>query len=194
MVVKYILINKIINQKEISKKGNLSTAYINNIIRYLKNLDIVIKKSQFYYLNDPFKLLQLISYERPFNGIKKTEIRLETDNIIDSENVVKKICDNNKVKYSFTMFSGLKRYYEYHINYPIVHSYIEHMDIINKFPKGEGPIPIVFLEPDHKFILNDVESINNFIICDKAQILIDLFSSGIGKDSAYKFLNAMKNE
>lgn len=192
IIVKYILKNKIINQKKMSVNTNVSPAYINKIMMYLKKLDIVTKKSQFHYLNDPFKLLQLISYERPFNGLKKMEIRLEIDNIIDSENVIKKICDNNNIKYSFTMFSGLRRYYEYHINYPSVHSYIENMEIINQFPRGEGPIPIIFIEPDHKFILNDVEKINNFTICDKEQILIDLFSSGIGRDSAYKFMNVIK--
>jgi hypothetical protein len=192
IVIKYILNNKIINQKRMSEKVKVSTPYINDIMMHLKQLDIVIKKSQFYYLNDPFKLLQLISYERPFNGLKKMEIRLEIDNIIDSEKIIKKICNDNNIKYSFTMFNGLKRYFEYHINYPSIHLYIENMEIINKFPRGEGPIPIIFIEPDHKFILNDVEKINDFIICDKAQILIDLFSSGIGKDSAYKFMNVIK--
>lgn len=193
-VLKFIIKNKIINQYKISKIKNISHSYVNDIVMYLKDLNIVTKKNQFYYLNDPFKLLQLIDFERPFNRINNTQIRLQTNNIIESERILKQLCDDYNVKYSLTMFSGLKRYFEYYITYPMVHTYIDDFKILNKMPKGEGPIPVIFIEPDYKFILKDSKKINNYMICDEAQILIDLFSSGIGRDAAYNYLNVLKNE
>lgn len=193
-VVKHIMNNRIINQYEVSKKTNVSRSYVNFIIKNLRSLNIVTRKSQFYYLNDPFKLLQMISFERPFNQLKKYEFRLSADTIKSSEQIIKKYSDANKIKYALTMFSGLKRYYEYHISYPTIHAYVEDLDKYNTMQKGEGPIPVVLIQPDYFSILDNRKQIDDYYVCEDMQIIIDLFSSGIGRDAAYKYLNVMRNE
>lgn len=194
LVVNHIMKNRVINQYEISKKTKISRSYVNHIIMNLNALNIVTKKSQFYYLNDPFKLLQMISFERPFIQLKKYEFRLPTDNIKNSEQIIKKYSEENKIKYAFTMYSGLKRYYEYHLSYPLIHAYVEDIDKYENLRKGEGPIQIVLVQPDYDFILDDRIKIGDDYVCDAIQIIIDLFSSGIGRDAAYKYLNVINNE
>lgn len=193
-VVNHIMKNRIINQYEVSKKTKVSRSYVNYILMSLRALNIVTRKSQFYYLNDPFKLLQMIGFERPFNQLKKYEFRLPTDTIQSSEQIIKKYSEANKIKYAFTMFSGLKRYYEYHISYPIIHAYVDDINKYDTIQKGEGPIPVVLIQPDYYYILDNRKKIDNYYVCDDMQIIIDLFSSGIGRDAAYKYLNVINNE
>jgi hypothetical protein len=194
LVIKNILRYKLINQANVSKKTGVSTSYIHDIVKYLKQVEIVTKRGQFYYLSDPFKLLQLISFERPFNSLQTHELRLETNNITDSESLLTRILSNYESKYAFTMFSGLRRYFEYHISYPMVHLYIDEESIINQITRGEGPIKIWLIDADYDFILRNRKKIGDYYVCDKEQIIIDLFSSGIGRDAAYKFLKVTEND
>lgn len=193
-VLKHIINNKTINQYKVSKDENVSHSYVNDIVRHLRDLNIVAKRGKFYYLDDPFKLLQLIEFERPFNKLNTMKLRLQTDSIIETERILRKTCDDYSIGYSLTMFSGLRRYFEYHITYPMVHSYVKDSEIMDKLPRGEGPIPLILLEPDYEFILRDSQKIEGYSVCDKAQIVMDLFSSGIGRDAAYNYLNVMKRD
>lgn len=193
-VVNHIMKNRVINQYEVSKRTKVSRSYVNYILMNLKALNIVTRKSQFYYLNDPFKLLQMISFERPFSQLKTYEFRLPTDDIKNSEQIINNFSEANKIKYAFTMYSGLKRYYEYHISYPIIHAYVGDINKYENLQKGEGPIQIVLVKPDYNFILQNRIKINNDYVCDNIQIIIDLFSSGLGRDAAYKYLNVINNE
>lgn len=194
LVINHIMKNRIINQYEVSKDTKVSRSYVNKILKNLSIQNIVVKKSQFYYLKDPFKLLQIISFERPFNALKTYEFRLAVDTIKGSEKILEKYCLGNKIKYAFTMFSGLKRYYEYHISYPSIHAYVDKVEEFERLEKGEGPIPIVLIQPDYKFILENRKKINGDYVCDEMQVIIDLFSSGIGRDAAYKYLKVINDE
>jgi len=194
LVVNHIMKNRIINQYEVSKNTNVSRSYVNYILGNLRMHNIVTRKSQFYYLNDPFKLLQMISFERPFNKLKKYEFRLSTDTIRSSEQLIIKYSVANKIKYALTMFSGLKRYYEYHISYPSIHAYVDNINKFENLEKGEGPIQITLVQPDYSFILKNRKKINNDYVCDEIQVIIDLFSSGVGRDAAYKYLKVINNE
>ena len=193
-VVNHIMKNRIINQYEVSKRTNVSRSYVNYILMNLRALNIVTRKSQFYYLNDPFKLLQMIGFERPFNQLKKYEFRLPSDTIQSSEQIILKYSEANEIRYAFTMFSGLRRYYEYHISYPLIHAYVDDITKFDAIQKGEGPIPVVLIQPDSCCILNNRKKVDNVYVCDDIQIIIDLFSSGIGRDAAYKYLNVINNE
>ena len=53
---------------------------------------------------------------------------------------------------------------------------------------------MVLVKPDYNFILDNRIKIDNNYVCDNIQIIIDLFSSGIGRDAAYKYLNVINNE
>jgi len=194
LVINHILKHRIINQYKVSKDTEVSRSYVNAIIKNLRIQNIVTKKSQFYYLNDPFKLLQMISFSRPFNALKTYEFRLPVETIKNSEQIIQQHSLTNNIKYAFTMFSGLKRYYEYHISYPTIHTYVDNIEEFEKIEKGEGPIPIVLIQPDFNYILQNRKKIDDEYVCDEIQVIIDLFSSGIGRDAAYKYLKVILNE
>ena len=93
----------------------------------------------------------------------------------------------SKIKYAFSVFSALKNYYEYHISYPSVHIYLNNPQKIHEIEKGEGIIPVFILKPDRPDIIKNSLIRNNQNVCDKTQVIIDLYSSGIGRDAAIKY-------
>ena len=107
--------------------------------------------------------------------------------IKETEKKLQNYCENNNVKYAFSGFSALKYFYEYHINYPIVHIYLENTDYLNSLEKGEGTIPVEILNPDRSDIFLNSTPLNNTNLCEKMQVIIDLYSSGLGRDAAIKF-------
>lgn len=191
-VVKYLLEHPEISQRELSRKTGVSLGHVNEIVNYLSDTRIVSKTSRSCILKDSARLLEKISFERPFNRLEVSTFRLPTISIKESEDMFKNICKANDVRYAFTVFSGLKRYYEYHISYPSIHSYVSEQNIENIIEHGEGAIPIFLLKPDRSDILREAREINDFYVCDKVQIVVDLFSSGLGRDAAIKFLKVIQ--
>jgi len=53
--------------------------------------------------------------------------------------------------------------------------------------KGEGVIPVVVLYEDRPDIFIESSAMKNRHVCDEIQIIIDLFSSGVGRDEAIKY-------
>ena len=188
-IIRYILINQEFTQRQIARETNVSLGYINEVINYLTAIDIVTKTTKGYVLWDKVKLLEKISLDRPLTNLIIDKFRLPTTTIQETENTLTNTLKNKK--YALTAFSGLRRYFEYHIGYPTVHLYIEDKTTINHIEKGEGAIQVIALQPDLQNIINERKKINEAYVCDKQQIIIDLFSSGTGRDAAIKFLEAI---
>lgn len=187
-VTRCILSEQNFTQRKISRETGVSLGYVNEVINYLIDIGVVVRKSKGFILWDPVKLLEKISFDRPFPGIEIDRFRLPTSNIQDTENVISKTLHESD--YAFTVFSGLRRYFEYHIGYPTVHLYIEKEDSLDLLEKGEGPIQVIVLRADLENIMKEKKIIDEYYVCDRAQIIIDLFSSGLGRDAAIKFLEA----
>lgn len=193
-VVKNILLNNKINQRKIERETNVSLGRINEICAGLSEMNILKKRGLYYYMSDPFELLQVINYERPLNKLEIGTIKLPYNTIKECESYLSKTLDENNVKYAYTGFSGLKTYYEYHISYPLIHLYLDNEDFINKIEIGQGPIPVIFLKIDNEDVINQSKEVDGKKVCDKIQVAIDLFSSGLGKDAAYHFMKVIRNE
>jgi hypothetical protein len=192
-VAKYLLEHPKTSQLELSNKTDVALGYVNEIVNYLYDLNMVSKKSRACVLDDPVRLLEKISFERPLKRLEAATFRLPTTFIRESEETIRNICQKKHVRYTLTVFSGLKRYYEYHISYPSVHAYVSDISIGEQMEHGEGAIPITLLKPDRSDILNESNEINGFHVCDRIQIIVDLFSSGLGRDAAIKFLEVVQH-
>lgn len=187
-VIRKILAEQSFTQRQVSRETDVSVGYVNEIINYLLDIGVVARTTKGFILWDTIKLLEKISFDRPFTSIETDRLRLPTRTIQDTENEI-----SNKLQgknHAFTVFSGLRRYFEYHISYPMVHLYVEEKNSLDLLEKGEGPIQIVVLRPDLENIMKEKKKIDEAYVCDKEQVIIDLFSSGIGRDAAIKFLEA----
>lgn len=190
-VAKYLLSNRVSSQTEISKETRVAIGYVNEVLHYLEDLDIVRVKYGESTLLDYARLLDKISMDRSFKKIIKKNFRLPTSSIVETENALKRYCTNNKIGYAFTGFSGLRRFYEYHISYPMVHVYIGDLDALDELEKGEGVVPVLVLRPDRPDIFSDSFRVNDAVVCEEMQVLIDLYSSGLGRDAAIRYYRDM---
>ncbi len=188
-IIRYILLNQEFTQRKIARETNVSLGYINEVINYLIAINIVTKTTKNYILWDKVKLLEKISLDRPLTSLIIDKFRLPTTTIQETETTITNTLQ--KKKYALTAFSGLRHYFEYHIGYPTVHFYIEEKTALNLIERGEGAIQVIALRPDLENIIMERKKIDNSYVCDKQQIIIDLFSSGTGRDAAIKFLEAV---
>lgn len=188
-VIRYILINNEFTQRKIARETNVSLGHTNEIINYLKTIGIVTKTPKKYQLWDKVKLLEKISLDRPLTTLITDKLRLPTTTIQETENTLAETLQDSN--YAFTAFAGLRKYYEYHIGYPTIHIYIEDETKHKQIERGEGTVQVITLRPDQKNIFNERKKINNIYVCDKTQIIIDLFSTGTGRDAAIKFMETL---
>ncbi|MCW4012511.1 MAG: hypothetical protein NWF07_05900 [Candidatus Bathyarchaeota archaeon] len=186
-IAKYLLGKNETSQSEVSQQTGVAIGYVNEVIHQLADLDIVKVEYGNTRLLDYARLLDKISMDRPFKKLIAETIRLPTSTITDTENMINQYCFTKGIRYAFTGFSGLRNYYEYHISYPMVHVYIDDVDEIRSLEKGQGVIPVVILKPDRPDIFKESKEIQSVSVCEKIQIAIDLYSSGIGRDAAIQF-------
>lgn len=191
-VIRFLLEHPVSSQLEISRKTEVALGYVNKIVNYLYDINIVAKKSRRCILREPIRLLELISFERPLKWLEVASFRLPTTSIIKSEELIGNICKKHQVGYAFTVFSGLRRYFEYHISYPSVHVYVDDEEVVERIERGEGAVPIILLKPDRPDILAGSSEIEGYGVCDRIQIIVDLFSGGLGRDAAMKFLEVIQ--
>ncbi len=81
---------------------------------------------------------------------------------------------------------------EYYITYPTIHAYIEDIRVLDRVPAGNGPITVNLLLADRSSILDGCIEVEGFFVCSRGQVIIDLFSSGLGRDAAIKLVEMVK--
>ncbi len=191
-VVKYLLENFQTSQFVLSQKTGVAIGWVNEVVNFLSDLNIVSKGRRSCTLEDPVRLLEAIALERPLNRLVKSSFRLEVTSIREGEEILRRASHDRGIRYALTVFSGLRRFYEYHITYPSIHSYVSDVSVEKEVAHGEGPITLFLLSPDHPDILKTVRKVEEFSVCDPVQVAIDLFCSGVGRDAAVKFLEVLR--
>ncbi len=192
-VTKYLLGHKETNQLEISRETGVAYGWTNEVVNFLYERGIVSKGWRHCELEDPLQLLEIIALERPLNRLVKSSFRLEVLSVAEGEGLFRKVCSEHNVDYGLTVFSGLKRYYEYYITFPEVHAYVSDEQMGSYIMHGRGPITLSLLIPDQTSILEETENREGFSVCSPVQVVVDLFCSGAGRDAAIKLLDVIRN-
>ena len=186
-VAKYLLEEKASSQMDISIDTGVAVGYVNEVVHELSDLNIVRIEYRRTLLLDYVKLLEKISFDRPFKKLVYRELRLPTSTINETEKMVTSYCTRYDIEYVYTMYSALRHYYEYQITYPSVHVYMKNPEKIEGLEPGEGVVPIVILSQDRPDIMEQSIIKNRNRVCDRVQVIIDLYSSGVGRDAAIRF-------
>ena len=192
-IAKHLLGHTATSQTEISRITGASIGLVNRVVHNLAEYEIVAAEYGRCVLKDRVKLLEKIGFDRSFKKLEVDAFRLTTVSVDESEEYLAGTFEDLDVGYGFTVFSGLRHYFEYHISYPLIHVYVSDVAAVNDIERGEGPIPIVALRPDRSDVLWEARKSQGMYICDRIQVAIDLFSSGIGRDAAVKLLEAHRD-
>lgn len=183
-------------QTEISRYTGASKSQVNRLVNDLINAGVLKHvESRLFEVSDPIRLLDKIAFERPLSKLVRKEIQLEYSEVEKVEYAIQKVCTQYKIKYAFTCFSALDKYYRYHITYPTVHIYTnEQMELENRLPLGKGAVLVQMLVPDHEIIMQTARVKDGFVLVDPVQVIIDLFCLGsIGRDGAIKLWEVVKS-
>jgi hypothetical protein len=196
-IAKYLLENPTAYQRQIHRDLGISIGWINKVVNSLYEAKIAKKgKLRRIELEDPYALLDILSYQRPLQRLIQETVRLEITDIKLAEKRLKEICDRNQLNYALTVFSGLSRYLAYYITFPAIHTYVDNpKQLTQQLPRGRGPIIIEILKPDYSNILKYAKDVNNFHVADPIQVVIDLFCLGsAGRDAATKLYEKIRSE
>lgn len=196
-IVKYLLEHPVAYQRQIHRDLGISIGWINKVANSLYEGGIATKgKLRRIELQDPYALLDLLSWQRPLQRLLKATVRLDLTDIASAENNLREVCSKAQLDYALTAFSGLSRYLAYYITFPTVHTYTNNPEQLSQLlPKGRGPITVEVLGTDYPNILKSARNINNFNIADPIQVVIDLFCLGsAGRDAATKLYEMIRNE
>jgi len=196
-IAKYLLEHSITYQRQIQRDLGVSLGWINGVVNSLYEAGILRKgKRRRIELEDPYALLDLLSWQRPLQRLLKTIIRLEPTEMTSAEKSLQEACQRAKLNCALTAFSGLNRYLAYYVTFPTIHAYTNSPARLSQLlPKGRGPITIELLEIDHPDIMKDIKTINNFHVVDPTKVVIDLFCLGsAGRDAATKLYEMIRSE
>ncbi len=183
-------------QTEISRFTGASKSQVNRLVTNLLDAGVLRHiEDRLLEVSDPIRLLDKIAFERPLSRLVRKEMQLEYSEVHRVEAAISSACKRSKIKYAFTCFSALNKYYRYHITYPTVHVYVdEQAELENKLPLGKGAVLVQILVPDHEIIMQTVRAKDGFVLVDPVQVIIDLFCLGsIGRDGAMKLWEVVKN-
>ena len=196
-IAKYLLEHPTTFQRQIQRDLQISLGWINTVTNSLNEASITRKgKRRRIELEDPYALLDLLSWQRPLKRLLKATVRLELTEIASVEKTLRENCQAAHLTYALTAFSGLSRYLAYYITFPTVHTYSnEPTQLSQLLPKGRGPITIEILEIDYPDIMKNAKNIDNFLVVDPVQVVIDLFCLGsAGRDAATKLYEMIRSE
>ncbi|MFQ6074884.1 MAG: hypothetical protein ACE5Z5_01945 [Candidatus Bathyarchaeia archaeon] len=191
-VVCFLLEHPRTNILEISRATGVSYGWSNEVVNFLKSGGIVSMGWRRCELVDAIRLLEILAFQRPFDRLTASSFNLEVLSVTEGEALLMESCRRENLGYGLTVFSGLRRFMEYYITYPTIHAYVEDIRITEQIPKGNGPISVNLMLADHPDILDDSVEVEGFSVCSRAQVMIDLFSSGLGRDAAIKLVEMMR--
>lgn len=192
-IIEYLLGHKRTNQLEISRETGVAYGWVNDVVNFLYDRGIVSKGWRQCELENPLQLLEVIALERPLSKLVRSSFRLEVLSVAEGEELLRRTCVEQGVEYGLTVFSGLKRFYEYYITFPEIHAYVSDEKLENYISHGRGPITLSLLCPDQQGILEKTREIGGFLACSPVQVVIDLFCSGVGRDAAVKLLEVIRD-
>ena len=196
-IAKYLLEKPVTYQRQIHRDLEISIGWINTVVNSLYEAGITKKgKWRRIELEDPYALLDLLSWQRPLQRLLKATVRLELTELANAEKNLRENCLKAQLDYALTAFSGLSRYLAYYITFPTIHTYTNNPKQLSQLlPKGRGPITTEILSPDYSDILKNTRNISNFNVVDPIQVVIDLFCLGsAGRDAATKLYEMTRNE
>ena len=196
-IAKYLLENSIAYQRQVHRDLEISLGWINTVVNSLCEVGIARKgRCRRIELEDPYALLDLLSWQRPLQRLIDATVRLDLADMENTEKELREACLKAGLKYALTAFSGLTRYLAYYMTFPTVHVYTDNPEhLIRMLSKGRGPITLEVLRPDHDWILKDARKVKEFSVVDPVQVVIDLFCLGsAGRDAATRLYERLKDE
>jgi DNA-binding Lrp family transcriptional regulator len=186
-VVTYIMSHPRTSQVEVAKETGASRNLVNHVVSKLVAPGILAQRGKLdLRLEDPLRLLETMSVQRPLSSLIVKEVRTEESEVSRVEKLIREVAGAKG--YALTCFSALSKRTSYYITYPTVHVYSRKpAELSDGLAPGRGDVTVQILKPDSETILDNAGRSRGFTVVEPVQVVIDLFClGGPGRDGAMK--------
>lgn len=196
-VVRYLLQHNSTTQTKIANDMRVSVGMVNKVVSALTQRELVSYRGKQLVVFDVWKLLNEISWNRPFRSLKNGEIHVGgVKSIRELETKLVQVCEAAKIRYALTLFSGASRYIGYGMKYDSAQAYVERGSALSEeLERGgtearEGMVLEIY-NIDTWDIIEEAKTIEGVVVCSPAQLVMDLVSYGsVGRDWAVRLYEA----
>jgi hypothetical protein len=196
-VVRYLLQHNSTTQTQIANDMRVSVGMVNKVVSALTQRELVTYRGKRLVVFDVWKLLNEISWNRPFRSLKSGEIHVGgVKSIRELETKLIQTCRATKTRYALTLFSGASRYIGYGMKYDSAQAYVERGSTLSdELERGsvegrEGMVLEIY-NIDTWDIIEEATTVEGVVVCSPAQLVMDLVSYGsVGRDWAVRLYEA----
>lgn len=128
-VISYFLKMNETSIRQLAIGSKVSYGWAHATIRALTEKGIVSDSRGYVKITDINKLLNGVAWERPFERLFSSEIRIEADNHIALAQEIGLVCEENTIPCAFTSFTAGELYTQYSARHDSVYLYLEKKDI-----------------------------------------------------------------
>jgi len=183
-IVSRLLKEKMTSIRQLSIIENISYGWAHATVQSLISQGIVTKKGNYVTISDVNKLLNGISWERPFENLLVKEINVDYNDATAAARELSHMLDNSGIKFAFTGYTAGGLYTGYAIRHDSISIYLEkdEIELFTKTFQTNGTaevkgIKVKIYAPDRGVFENVVEK-EGIKIVSPAQALLDL--AGLG--------------
>ena len=183
-IVSRLLKEKVTSIRQLSIIENISYGWAHATVQSLIGQGIVTKKGNYVTISDVNKLLNGISWERPFENLLVKEINVEYHDATKAARELSHMLDNIGIKFAFTSYTAGGLYTGYAVRHDSIYLYIK-KDKIDFFTEAfqcyetaeDKGIKVRIYVPDRNVFYDAVEK-EGIKIVSPAQALLDLAGMG----------------
>jgi len=183
-IVSRLLKEKMTSIRQLSIIEGISYGWAHATVQSLIGQGIVTKKGNYVSISDVNKLLNGISWERPFENLFVKEINVEYNDANGAARELSHMLDNSGIKFAFTGYTAGGLYTGYAVRHDSIYIYLEKDEIdlftqtfqTNGTAENKG-IKVRIYAPDRQVFDNLVEK-EGIKVVSPAQALLDL--AGLG--------------
>lgn len=183
-IVSRLLKEKMTSIRQLSIIEGVSYGWAHATVQSLIGQGIVTKKGNYVSISDVNKLLNGISWERPFENLLVKEINVEYNDATAAARELSHMLDNSGIKFAFTGYTVGGLYTGYAVRHDSIYIYLE-KDEIDLFTKTfqitgtaeDKGIKVKIYAPDRNVFYDMVEK-EGIKIVSPAQALLDLAGMG----------------
>jgi hypothetical protein len=193
-VISYLLKINETSIRQLAIGSKVSYGWAHATVRALTEKGIVSDTGGYAKITDINKLLNGVAWERPFERLFSSEIRIEADNHIALAQEIGLVCEENTIACAFTSFTAGELYTQYSARHDSVYLYLEKKDIATLAGmfdvRNDGGIAVRIYMPDRD-VFKDRQryTIPGIPIVSPSQALLDCAGLGYaGRDLTQKLV------
>ncbi len=180
-IITRLMKERITSIRQLSLKENVSYGWTHAVIQHLLNQEILSKNGNYVEISDIDKLLNGISWERPFENLIKSDMFLKYNNAHEAAREITYMLSGREIGFAFTSYTAGGLYTGYAARHDSLYLYLDrgNMKLFKEIFENYGNegIKVKIYRPDRN-VFTDNRKMEEINVVSPSQSLLDL--AGLG--------------